>query len=68
MKLSYPVYGYRDRLKPRHIAPAERVCVEPGTTGHLVRSGTDDHGVAYSLVDFEGVFVYLPREAKCEPS
>lgn len=68
MKPTYPVYGYRDRLKPRHIAPDKPVRVEPGTPGYLVRSGTDDHGIAYSLVDFEGVYAYLPREGKCEPS
>lgn len=64
MTLTYPVYGYRDRVKPRHLASCGPVRVEPGTPGRLVRSGTDGHGIAYSLVDFEGVFVYIPREAK----
>jgi hypothetical protein len=62
MKLTYPVYGYLDRLKPRHLAPDKLMRVEPGVPGRVVRSGTDDRGVPYSLVDFDGVFVYISRE------
>lgn len=64
MTLTYPVYGYRYRVEPRHLASCDLVRVEPGTPGCLVRSNTDDHGIAYSLVDFEGVYVYIPREVK----
>lgn len=55
------LYGTTERLKPR-VTNGEHVPVPAGSVGRLVRSGTDDHGVAYNLVLFGDVYVYLPPE------